>query len=116
LIQKPFVEVVDRLAQLRLQGLVPGAIDHALRPSGSGFHIASARENAADLAHRHAALDPAHDAADRVDVSLRIKAVPALGARRSDQPVTTFPGTQRDRIDTGQARYLTDGKQRFMAV
>ncbi len=69
------------------------------------------REDAGNLAYRHAALQPAKDATDVIDVGLGIQAVATVGAGWLDQAMAALPGAQGHSIDASQAGNLTDWKQ-----
>ncbi|MNP77739.1 hypothetical protein D3C76_1752250 [compost metagenome] len=80
-------------------------------PAQAGVHRAAslpgegiaASQNTADLADRHAALQPPKDTADFIDISLGIQAVTTVGADGLNQSITAFPGTKGHGVDTGQA-------------
>jgi hypothetical protein len=76
-------------------------------------HVLGTGQDATHLAHRHAALDPAENAAHFVDVGLGIETVPAFGANRLHQPIATLPGAQGHRVDAGDPGDLTNRQQRF---
>jgi len=61
----------------------------------------SLREDFANLAHRNATVDPANNAAHCRNIGHRVQSMPAIGALGLDQAVSTLPGPERYRVDTG---------------
>ncbi|MCY1181247.1 hypothetical protein D9M73_217410 [compost metagenome] len=79
------------------------------------FYALAAGENLADLTDRHPPLDPAEDVADFIDIGLGIEAVPTFGARGLNEPITTLPSAQGDRVDTCQTGDFANGEQLLMS-
>ena len=112
-IQLLIVERTDRLLNLLLPLLVIGL--HMVIGDEVCQHLQRLcfRQDLADFAHGHAAIDPVDDAANTLDIVHGIQTMPAFGAGRLDQSVATLPGPQGHRIDAGEARHFADGEQLF---
>ncbi|MNN57241.1 hypothetical protein D3C81_1722190 [compost metagenome] len=114
LLQPKVVKPVDRSKYLLLPLRVIGCYESVGDDVRQRLERLGPGQDLADLADGYTALDPAADAADPLDIDQRIQAMPAFGACWNDQAITSLPGTQRDRVDTCQARHFTNGKELFL--
>ncbi|MNE36658.1 hypothetical protein D3C80_1304770 [compost metagenome] len=98
-------------AQNRLVYLLPPSQPGTLLIAVILHQRLAADKDASHLAHCNAALQPAEDVADIIDIGLGVQAMATVGTGGQNEPITALPGAQGHRVYARQAGDFTNREQ-----